>query len=103
MTRVSQIGETESGEATGEGANMEMVPYEERENDYECEDEVNAVQAEKRCYRCKATGHFVSDCKVKPSNECFRCGKQGHFAARCTARGGRSGPFHRDTQSPKPS
>jgi hypothetical protein len=100
-TRVNQVGEAEPGEAGS--SNMELVPYEERDGEFEYDDEVNAVQTEKRCYRCKATGHFVSDCKVRPSNECFKCGKQGHFAARCTARGARSNSFQADSQSTKPS
>lgn len=52
------------------------------------EDKENPVAfkaSERKCYRCKKSGHLTKDCKSKNGNKrkCFNCNKYGHMAKSC--------------------
>ena len=41
---------------------------------------------EKKCYNCKETGHYASDCQRPP--KCYECRATGHKSYQCPNRGG---------------
>ena len=47
--------------------------------------------ANDKCFRCKRSGHFISQCYAKTmadetNNNCFRCKRSGHLISECYAK-----------------